>query len=43
MVIRLERAFGHSMDLLLRMQAWYDAMQMRARVDEIDVRRYQSA
>ncbi len=43
MAMRIEKAFGLSMDLLLRMQAWYDAVQMRARADEIDVRRYQPA
>ena len=39
MALRVEKAFGLSMDLLLRMQAWHDATQMRARADEIDVRR----
>ncbi|MDE0196954.1 MAG: HigA family addiction module antitoxin [Caldilineaceae bacterium] len=43
MALRIEKAFGLSMDLLLRMQAWHDATQMRARADEIDVRRYQPA
>ena len=43
MALRVEKAFGLSMDLLLRMQAWHDAMQMRTRADEIDVRRYQPA
>ena len=43
MAMRVEKAFGLSMDLLLRMQAWHDATQMRARADEIDVRRYQPA
>jgi len=43
MAMRLEKAFGLNMDLLLRMQAWHDATQMRARADEIDVRRYQPA
>ena len=43
MAMRVEKAFGLSMDLLLRMQAWYDASRMRARADEIDVRRYQPA
>ena len=43
MAMRVEKAFGLSMDLLLRMQAWYDATQMRTRADEIDVRRYQPA
>lgn len=43
MAMRVEKAFGISMDLLLRMQAWHDAARMRARADEIDVRRYQPA
>ena len=43
MVLRIEKAFGVSMDLLLRMQAWHDASQMRARTDEIAVQRYQPA
>ena len=42
MALRLEKAFGVSMDMLLRMQAWHDAAQMRARSDEIVVQRYQS-
>ena len=29
MALRVEKAFGVSMDMLLRMQAWYDASQMR--------------
>ena len=41
MALRVEKAFGLSMDLLLRMQAWHDATRMRACADEIDVRRYQ--
>lgn len=41
MALRIEKAFGISMDTLLRMQAWYDAVQMRARADEIEVKRYQ--
>ena len=43
MALRIEKAFGISMDTLLRMQAWYDAAQMRARADEIEVKRYQPA
>ncbi len=43
MAMRVEKAFGLSMVLLLRMQAWHDAVQMRAGADEIDVRRYQPA
>jgi antitoxin HigA-1 len=40
MALRVEKAFGVSMDLLLRMQAGYDAAQARCRSAEIDVRRY---
>lgn len=40
MALRLEKAFGVSMDLLLRMQAGYDGAQARRRAAEIDVRRY---
>ena len=43
MALRVEKAFGLIMDLLLRMQAWHDATPMRARAGEIDVRRYQLA
>ena len=31
MALRIEKAFGVGMDMLLQMQAWYDASQMRAR------------
>ena len=41
MALRIEKAFGVSMDMLLRMQAWYDASRMRARADDIRVRPYQ--
>ena len=41
MALRIEKAFQVSMDLLLRMQAWYDAARMRAREDEVDVQRYE--
>ena len=40
MALRMEKAFGVSMDMLLRMQSWYDATRMRARADEIAVERY---
>jgi addiction module HigA family antidote len=40
MALRIEKAFGVDMDMLLRMQAWHDAYTMRQRADEIDVRRY---
>ncbi|MDD9990203.1 MAG: HigA family addiction module antitoxin [Rhodospirillales bacterium] len=43
MVLRVEKAFGLNMDLMLQVQAWRDASRMHARADEIDVRRYQPA
>ena len=43
MALRIEKAFGISMDLLLRMQAWHDAARMRARENEILVQRYEPA
>lgn len=41
MALRIEKAFGLSMDFLLKMQAMYDAWQMRARDGEFDIQRYQ--
>ena len=43
MALRVEKAFGVSMDMLLRMQAWHDAARMRARATEIAVEPYQPA
>ncbi|MCY3882240.1 MAG: HigA family addiction module antitoxin [Chloroflexi bacterium] len=43
MALRIEKAFGINMDLLLRMQAWHDAARMRARENEIRVQRYEPA
>ena len=40
MALRMEKAFGVSMDMLLRMQSWHDAARVRARADEIAVERY---
>ena len=40
MALRIEKAFGVNMDMLLRMQAWHDASAMRRRAGEIDVKRY---
>ena len=40
LALRIEKAFNVSMDVLLRMQAWYDAAQMRARAGDVTVRRY---
>jgi addiction module HigA family antidote len=41
MALRIEKAFGVSMDTLLRMQAWHDSYVMRQREGEISVRRYE--
>ncbi len=41
MALRIEKAFGLDMDMMLRMQAWHDATRMRARADSIDVARYE--
>ena len=43
MALRIEKAFGVSMDTLLRMQAWHDGHAMRQRAGEIDVKRYEPA
>ncbi len=43
MALRLEKAFGVSMDLLLKMQAGYDAAQARMRGDQIKVKRFKRA
>src|SRR3970282_669582 len=43
MALRLEKAFGVSMDLLLKMQAGYDAAQARLHGDQIKVKRYKPA
>jgi len=41
--LRIEKAFGVSMDTLLRMQAWHDAHAMRSRAGTITVQRYNPA
>jgi addiction module HigA family antidote len=43
MALRIEKAFGVSMGMLLRMQAWYDTVTMRQHADDIDVKRYMPA
>ena len=43
MALRIEKAFDVSMDMLLRMQAWYDASRMRARSGKVKVERYAPA
>ena len=40
LALRMEKAFGISMDMLLHMQAEHSAAQMRASATEIDVQRY---
>ncbi|MGO9739954.1 MAG: HigA family addiction module antitoxin [Roseiarcus sp.] len=40
MALRIEKAFGFSMDTLLRMQAMADAYEMRRRADAIDVKKF---
>jgi addiction module HigA family antidote len=40
MALRIEKAFGVSMDMLLKMQAWCDACAMRDRSDQIVVKRF---
>lgn len=41
MALRIEKAFGVSMDTLMRMQSSHDIAQARKRQDEIDVKPYQ--
>jgi addiction module HigA family antidote len=43
MALRIEKAFGVSMDTLLPLQAWHDVFTMRGRADTIDVKPYISA
>ena len=43
MALRLEKAFGVNMDLLLNMQAGYDAAQARMRSGRIKVKRFHPA
>jgi antitoxin HigA-1 len=40
MALRIEKAFGISMDTLLRMQAWWDSHAMREKAATIVVQRY---
>ncbi|MCP4252838.1 MAG: HigA family addiction module antidote protein [Candidatus Scalindua sp.] len=42
MAIRLEKAFGSSADVWLRMQAAYDLAQARTHENRIDVKRYEA-
>ena len=40
MALRIEKAFGVSLDTLLQMQTWFDAYSIRQRAGEITVTRY---
>ena len=40
MALRIEKSFGVSMDMLLRIQTWHDSYAMRQRTDEVKVTRY---
>jgi antitoxin HigA-1 len=40
MALRIEKAFGVDMEMLLRMQAWHDTTAMRRREGEINVKPY---
>ena len=41
MALRVEKAFGLGMDLMLRLQAWNDAVRMRVREGEVAIERYE--
>lgn len=43
MAVRLEKAFGVSMETLMRMQSSYDIAQARKRAGDINVPRYEAA
>ena len=43
MALRIEKAFGISMDTLLRMQAWFDTCAMREKASRIKVKRFRPA
>jgi len=40
MALRIEKAFGFSMETLLRMQAMSDAFEVRRRADSIEVKKF---
>jgi antitoxin HigA-1 len=40
MALRLEKAFQLNMDMLLRMQVWYDSAEMRKQTKKIKVEPY---
>lgn len=40
MALRIEKAFGVSMDMLMEMQVTFDIARARARADTVNVKRY---
>ncbi len=40
LALRIEKAFGPKVDLMLRIQAAYDAAQVRSRAKDIKIKRY---
>ena len=40
MALRLEKAFGIDLLMMLRIQAWHDAVRMREHANDIDIPRY---
>ncbi len=40
MALRIEKAFGVSMNMLLRLQAWHDEHAIRLQADRIHVKRF---
>ena len=43
MALRIEKAFGVSLDMLLRIQALFDSYMVRQHADELDVKPFDSA
>jgi addiction module HigA family antidote len=43
MALRIEKAFGIDMAMMLRMQAWHDTYAMRQRADDVVVQPYRAA
>lgn len=43
MALRMEKAFHLNMDMLLRLQAWHDATEMRKHAEKIKVTPYVAA
>lgn len=42
MALRFEKAFGISMDMMLRLQAWHDAERMRGAYQKTNVDKYET-